>query len=45
MKSLNELSKKGYRIHVIGAKEKTSSNLVNVSDYITYIEDIPGIIC
>lgn len=43
--TLNELSKRGYIIHVIGAKEKTSSNLVNVSDHITYIEDIPGIIC
>jgi uncharacterized LabA/DUF88 family protein len=43
--TLNELSKRGYIVHVIGAKEKTSSNLVNVSDYITYIEDIPGIIC
>lgn len=42
--TLGELSKKGYIVHVIGAREKTSGTLVNIADYITYIEDIPGII-
>lgn len=43
--SLNELSKRGYIIHVIGSKKSTSSNLLNVCDTITYLEDIPGVIC
>lgn len=42
--TLNELSKKGYMVHVIGIKEKTSSSLVNVCDKITYIEDINDVI-
>lgn len=42
---INELSKRGYIIHVLGAKEKTANSLVNVCDRITYFEDIPGVIC
>lgn len=42
---LNELSKRGYITHIIGAKEKTASSLVNICDYVTYLEDIPGVIC
>ena len=42
--TLSELSKKGYIIHVIGAKEKTSSTLVNIADRITYLENLEDIV-
>jgi uncharacterized LabA/DUF88 family protein len=42
--TLSELSKKGYIVHIIGAREKTSGSLVNISDRITYLEEIPGVI-
>lgn len=42
--TLNELSKKGYIVHIIGARDKTSGSLVNIGDHITYIEDIENII-
>lgn len=42
--TLGELSKKGYIIHVIGVKDKTSGSLVNIADRITYLESIPDIV-
>jgi uncharacterized LabA/DUF88 family protein len=41
---LNTLSKTGFFVHVIGAKDSTSFELRRIADKITYLEDIPGVI-
>lgn len=40
---LSLLSEKGYKIHVIGAKNDTSLELLKAADTITYLEDIEGL--
>ncbi|MDY0198403.1 MAG: NYN domain-containing protein [Tenuifilaceae bacterium] len=37
---LNELSKRGYKIHVVGVKNNTSTDLLKIADNISYLEDI-----
>lgn len=41
---LDQLANAGYKIHVIGPKENTSLQLLNIADIHTYLEDIPGVI-
>lgn len=41
--ALNSLSKAGYFVHVYGAKDYVSLELLKVADKITYIDDIPGL--
>jgi hypothetical protein len=41
---LNELAKCGYKIHTIGCRDNTGLDLLKVSDLITYLEDIEGVI-
>lgn len=42
--TLRLLSKFGYKCHVVGAKDHISLELLKVSDFITYLEDIPDVI-
>lgn len=41
---LNELAKKGFKIHIIGVRENTSIDLLKIADKVEYLENIKGVI-
>ena len=41
---MSELSKKGFKLHTIGCKDNISYDLLRISDKITYLENIDGVV-